>query len=102
MTFFINEQVPSNTPFLTLFTLFQVTLLLASKLPNNNYTTRRTVSGTLCSSRERLQSIGHFIMVILHSVAHISVDEMTDDANPVFLRQFYRVGALGIVMLPLQ
>jgi len=41
--------------------------------------------------RERMENIGGFVMVILHSMAHIKIDELTDDTNPLFLREFYKV-----------
>ncbi|XP_064598475.1 uncharacterized protein LOC135464837 [Liolophura sinensis] len=42
-----------------------------------------------------MDSIGDFVLVIVHSLAHIKVDDLTDDANPLFLRQFYK--ALKVV-----
>ena len=41
--------------------------------------------------KERIHSIGEFAMVIIHSLAHIKVGDMTDDANVNFLRVFYKV-----------
>ena len=38
-----------------------------------------------------MESIGDFILVILHCLAHIKVDDLKDDANPLFLRNFYKV-----------
>ena len=40
---------------------------------------------------ERMESIGEFVMVIVHSLAHIHSGDMTDDRNTLFLRQFYKV-----------
>ena len=38
-----------------------------------------------------MESIGDFILVILHSLAHIKTGYLADDADPAFLRNFYRV-----------
>ena len=77
----------------------EVSLLLASNLPPNNYNNnafRNSVfyqhaRNILFVRKERMESIGEFAMVILHSLAHIKVGDMTDDANVQFLRVFYRV-----------
>ncbi|CAH1789583.1 unnamed protein product [Owenia fusiformis] len=76
----------------------EVTLLLASNLPSNNYNNNAFRNSffyeharkILFIRRERMDSIGDFVVVILHCLAHISVDDLTDDANPMFLRQFYK------------
>jgi len=41
--------------------------------------------------KERMDSIGEFVVLILHSMSHIKCGQMTDDASPQFLRQFYKV-----------
>ncbi len=77
-----------------------VTLLLASNLPPNNYDRncfrnsffyehKRKV---LFVRHERIDSIGDFILLVVHCLAHISTKDLKDDANPLFLRQFYKVG----------
>ncbi len=38
-----------------------------------------------------MESIGDFLLVVLHCLAHIKTDSLTDDANPMFLRNFYKV-----------
>lgn len=81
----------------------EVTLLLASNLPANNYKRnpfRNSVfyenkRKVLFVRKERMDSIGDFVLVIVHSLAHIKVDDLTDDANPMFLRQFYKVGQVN-------
>ncbi|RUS80256.1 hypothetical protein EGW08_011985, partial [Elysia chlorotica] len=45
--------------------------------------------------RERMDSIGEFVMVIVHSLAHIKSGDLTDDSHPLFMREFYR--ALRVV-----
>jgi len=75
-----------------------VTLLLASNLPPNNYDRnafRNSVfyeysKNLLFVRRERMDSIGEFVVLILHAVSHIHVGEMTDDGNAHFLRMFYK------------
>lgn len=80
----------------------QVTLLLASNLPPNDYDHNcfrnsffyEHARKILFVRRERLESIGDFIVLIVHCVAHINTGNLTDDANPMFLQQFYKVGWL--------
>lgn len=77
----------------------EVTLLLASNLPPNNYQNNAFRNSIfyehkrkiLFVRQERLESIGEFVMVLLHSLSHLKIDDLTDDANPMFLRQFYKV-----------
>ena len=76
-----------------------VTLLLASNLPPNNYDNNAFRSSffyehsrqILFIREERLHSVGDFIVVIMHCLAHILVDDLSDDQNPLFLRAFYKV-----------
>ena len=76
-----------------------VTLLLASNLPPNNYERnafRNSVfyehaKKILFVRKERIDSIGEFVVLILHAMSHINIGEMTDDGNTLFLRQFYKV-----------
>ena len=78
-----------------------MTLLLASNLPPNNYERncfRNSVfyehaRKILFVRKERMESIGDFVLVILHSMAHIKTGQLVDDADPVFLRNFYKVCA---------
>jgi hypothetical protein len=41
--------------------------------------------------KERMDSIGEFVVVILHSLAHIKTGDLSDDGDTVFLREFYKV-----------
>lgn len=76
-----------------------VSLLLASNLPPNNYEKnafRNSVhfqhaKKILFVRRERMDSIGEFTVVILHSLAHIKTGDLSDDSNTLFLREFYKV-----------
>ena len=77
----------------------EVTLLLASNLPSNNYERNafrhsffyEHARKILFVRQERMQSVGDFLVVIMHCLAHIKVDDLTDDQNPLFLREFYKV-----------
>ncbi|GFO26753.1 cytadherence high molecular weight protein 2 [Plakobranchus ocellatus] len=81
----------------------EVTLLLASNLPPNNYSKnafRNSIfyehaKKILFIRRERMDSIGEFVMVIVHSLAHIKSGDLTDDSRPLFMRDFYK--ALRVV-----
>lgn len=63
----------------------EVSLLLASNLPPNNYehnAFRNSVfyehaKKILFVRRERMDSIGEFVVVILHSLAHIKTGDLT-------------------------
>ena len=41
--------------------------------------------------KERLESIGEFILVIVHCLSHITINDLSDDSQPMFLRYFYKV-----------
>ena len=38
-----------------------------------------------------METVGEFVLVAMHCMAHIKIDELTDDYNPHFLREFYKV-----------
>ena len=77
----------------------EVSLLLAESLPQNNYERNafrnsfyyEHAKKILFIRRERMESIGDFVVVILHCLSHVKVDDLVDDANPLFLREFYKV-----------
>jgi hypothetical protein len=77
----------------------EVSLLLASNMPPNNYEKNAFRNSVFYEHgrkimfvrRERMESIGEFVVVILHTLAHIKVGDMTDDSNVLFLREFYKV-----------
>lgn len=80
-----------------------VTLLLASNLPPNNYDNNAFRSSffyehsrqILFIREERLHSVGDFVVVIMHCLAHILADDLSDDQNPLFLRAFYKVSSFN-------
>ena len=83
-----------------------VTLLLASNLPPNNYDNNAFRNSffyehsrqILFVREERLYSVGDFVVVIMHCLAHILVEDLSDDQNPLFLRAFYKVRAFYFVV----
>lgn len=80
-----------------------VTLLLASNLPPNSYNNNcfrhsffyQHTKKILFVRLERTESVGDFILVLVHCLAHIQVDHLADDTNPLFLHFFYK--ALKVV-----
>ncbi len=77
----------------------EVSVLLASNLPPNNYARNcfrnsfhyQHAGQLLFIRKERMDSVGEFVLVIMHCLAHINAGELTDDSNPLFLRAFYQV-----------
>nr|XP_002123735.5 trichohyalin-like [Ciona intestinalis] len=75
-----------------------VSILIATCVPENKYDRnafRRSFfyqhsSQTLYIRVDHLSSVGDFMMVVLHCFAHITVGQMDDDADPYFLRAFYK------------
>ena len=80
----------------------QVTVLLASNLPPNNYTSNcfrnsfyyEHTKNILFLRKERLESVGEFVMVIMHCLCHIKAGDMANDSDPIFLREFYQVAEI--------
>ncbi|EDV28435.1 uncharacterized protein TRIADDRAFT_51343 [Trichoplax adhaerens] len=77
----------------------EVTMLVASNLPSHkydrnafrnsyHYDRKRNI---LFIRNERLESVGDFIVVIMHALAHVKVGDLANDGNPDFLREFYKV-----------
>lgn len=77
----------------------EVTILVASNLPPNNYIRNcfrnsfhyEHVTKILFIREERMETVGEFVLVVIHCLAHIKVDDLTNDYNPDFLREFYKV-----------
>jgi len=44
--------------------------------------------------QERMDSVGDFVVLLMHCLAHIKVDDLVDDNNVLFLREFYKVSVL--------
>lgn len=90
---FVNNllQARNNMP--------EVTILVASNLPPNNYTRNcfrnsfyyEHATKILFIREERMETVGEFVLVVVHCLSHVKVDDLTNDYNPDFLREFYKV-----------
>ena len=77
----------------------EVTILVASNLPPNNYTRNcfrnsfyyEHATKILFIREERMETVGEFLLVVIHCLSHVKVDDLTNDYNPDFLREFYKV-----------
>ncbi|VDI46614.1 Hypothetical predicted protein, partial [Mytilus galloprovincialis] len=81
-----------------------VTILLANKIPPNNELARNQYRNSfhfdannriLYVRTARLDTVGDFIVVLVHTMAHIKAGDLRDDSNPDFLREYHR--ALAVV-----
>lgn len=76
-----------------------VHLLLADKIPPNKTLVRNAYRNSfkfeshnrilyirLC----RLDNVGEFVVVLVHTLAHIKTDTLADDMDPQFIKEFYR------------
>ena len=76
-----------------------VHLLLADKIPPNKDLVRNAYRNSfrfeshnrilyirLC----RLDNVGEFVVVLVHTLAHIKTDTLADDMDPLFIKEFYR------------
>ena len=76
-----------------------VHLLLADKIPPNKNLVRNAYRNSfkfdshnqilyirLC----RLDNVGEFVVVLVHTLAHIKTDSLADDMDPQFIKEFYR------------
>ena len=74
-------------------------LLLADKIPPNKCLVRNAYRNSfkfeshnrilyikLC----RLDNVGEFVVVLVHTLAHIKTDTLADDMDPQFIKEFYR------------
>ena len=46
-----------------------------------------------------MDSVGDFVVLMMHCLAHIKVDDLCDDNNVLFLREFYKVCFINIVSI---
>lgn len=76
-----------------------VHLLLADKIPPNKNLVRNAYRNSfkfeshnqilymrLC----RLDNVGEFVVVLVHTLAHIKTNTLADDMDPSFIKEFYR------------
>ncbi|TKC36084.1 hypothetical protein EI555_012679, partial [Monodon monoceros] len=76
----------------------EITLQIASRLPameasDNAFQDSffyQSAENTLFVRRECLASVGSFVLLLIHCLAHIAVDDLQQDSNPTFLRSFYK------------
>nr|XP_035962756.1 uncharacterized protein LOC118544906 [Halichoerus grypus] len=76
----------------------EITLQIASRLPAMDASDNafqgsffyQSAENTLFIGRESLASAGSFILLLIHCLAHIATEDFCQDANPAFLRSFYK------------
>ncbi len=75
-----------------------VSLLLADKIPPNRQLTQNAFRNSFAYDShnkivymrlERLESVGEFILVLVHTLSHIKVGRFSSDSDPCFVREFY-------------
>jgi hypothetical protein len=76
-----------------------VTLLLADKLPPNPQLARNAYRNSfyfdsnnkiLYMRKERLENVGEFVLVLIHCLAHLKAQDLRDDTEPSFVKEFHR------------
>lgn len=81
-----------------------VHILLADKLPPNSTLSHNAYRNSfyydpnnrlLYLRRDRLENVGEFVLVLVHTLCHAHVEDMRSDADPKFIKEFYK--ALGVV-----
>ncbi|XP_077578970.1 uncharacterized protein LOC144200601 [Stigmatopora nigra] len=76
-----------------------VSLQIAERLPLNNYRNNafrnsffyQEADETLFVRRQRLGSVGGFSLLLLHCLAHVATDDMSDDSSTAFGKLFCKV-----------
>ena len=81
-----------------------VNILLADKLPPNDSLSQNAYRNSfyydssnrlLYLRRDRLENVGEFILVLVHTLCHAHVEDMRSDSDPKFVKEFYK--ALSVV-----
>jgi len=76
-----------------------VHLLLADKIPPNKNFVRNAYRNSFRFEHHnqilymrlcRLDNVGEFVVVLIHTLAHIKTDTLADDMDPLFIKEFYR------------
>ncbi|XP_013366456.1 PREDICTED: uncharacterized protein LOC102014026 isoform X2 [Chinchilla lanigera] len=75
----------------------EITLQIASHLPTTEASGNafqdsffyQSAENTLFVDRECLASVGSFVLLLIHCLAHIAAGDLGQDSNPTFLRSFY-------------
>nr|XP_025749618.1 uncharacterized protein LOC112840426 isoform X1 [Callorhinus ursinus] len=76
----------------------EITLQIASHLPAMDASDNafqgsffyQSTENALFVGRDSLASAGSFILLLIHCLAHIAAEDFRQDANPAFLRSFYK------------
>ncbi|XP_019509167.1 PREDICTED: uncharacterized protein LOC109388688 isoform X1 [Hipposideros armiger] len=76
----------------------EITLQIASHLPAMEASDNafqgsffyQSAENTLFIGRECLASVGNFILLLIHCLAHIAAENFHQDSSPAFLRSFYK------------
>ncbi|XP_074212992.1 uncharacterized protein LOC141575841 isoform X1 [Camelus bactrianus] len=76
----------------------EITLQIASRLPAMEASDNafqgsffyQSAENTLFVGRECLASVGGFVLLLIHCLAHIAAQDLHQDSNPAFLRSFYK------------
>ncbi|KAM3615726.1 uncharacterized protein V6R79_006907 [Siganus canaliculatus] len=76
-----------------------ISLQIAASLPHNNYFHNafrnsffyQEAEETLFVRRQRLQSVGGFSLLLIHSLSHIKIKHMDSDSGPAFQRLFFKI-----------
>ncbi|XP_070129617.1 uncharacterized protein [Equus caballus] len=76
----------------------EITLKIASHLPamepsDNAFQGSffyQSAESTLFVGRECLASVGSFVLLLIHCLAHIAAEDLQQDSSPAFLRSFYK------------
>ena len=75
-----------------------VSLLIADRIPPNQHFSGNAFRNSfaydannriLYLRQERLQNVGEFVLVLVHSLSHINTGSFTSDSDPVFVKEFY-------------
>lgn len=76
-----------------------IDILLADKLPPNTNLTDNAYRNSfyydptnciLYLRRDRLENVGEFILVLVHTLSHIKTEDMRNDSDPKFVKEFYK------------
>lgn len=76
-----------------------INILLAEKLPPNTQMTKNAYRNSfffdannmiLYMRRDRLESVGEFVLVLIHTMSHIKCENMIDDSDAMFVKEFYK------------
>ena len=76
-----------------------INILLADKLPPNTQMKKNAYRNSffydannklLYLRRDRLESVGEFVLVLVHTLSHVKVEDMMDDSDPAFVKEFYK------------